>query len=433
MRILVIGSGGREHALVWKLAQSPLSTQMWCTPGNAGIASEMLKANGKAVECLAISAEDLSGLLEFAREHHPDLTVVGPDNPLGMGIVDLFQKEGFKIWGPNQKAAQFEASKAFAQRFMERHHIPTAASGIFSDIDKAIQFAASLQGCCAVKVDGLALGKGVFICHHTQEAETAIRHILQEKSFGQAGATIVIQELLEGIEISLHALCDGKTWKLFPTSQDHKRALDGDMGPNTGGMGTYSPTPFLSDAELEKVAESILTPWLKGCQVEGIDFHGILYPGIILTQTGPKVLEFNARFGDSETQVYMPRLKNDLVELMLASIEGSLGGISLEWEQSTAVCVVMASGGYPGKYAKGKVITGLDTVAKLPDTKVFHAGTAFKDGNIVTNGGRVLGVTAWAQTLDTARERAYKAVNMIQFEQAHFRRDIAAKGIKNEK
>ncbi len=430
MKILVIGSGGREHALVGKLAQSPHVTQMWCAPGNAGIAEERLARNGTAVECVNLGAEDLPKLLAFAREKKIELTVVGPDNPLALGIVDLFQKNGLRIWGPNQKAAQFESSKVFSQRFMEKYGIPTAKAGTFSDAAAAKKFAASLAGKCAVKADGLALGKGVLICSSVAEATKAIDEILISKAFGAAGARIVIQEFLEGMEISLHALCDGKTAKLFPTSQDHKRALDGDKGLNTGGMGTYCPTPFLNETELVETGRKILGPFMRGCAAEGIDFRGILYPGIMLTKSGPKVLEFNARFGDPETQVYLTRLENDLVELLDASVSGTLGKVELKWSPLASVCVVMASGGYPGSYAKGKPILGLAEAAKLPNTKVFHAGTARSGDQIVTNGGRVLGVTAWAKDLKAAQAAAYAAVAKICFEGAHFRRDIAAKALK---
>jgi len=430
MKILVIGSGGREHALVWKLAQSPHVTQLWCAPGNAGIAQERLAKNGALVECVNIGAEDLPKLLAFAREKKIELTVVGPDNPLALGIVDLFRKNGLHIWGPNQKAAQFESSKVFSQNFMEKYGIPTAKSGTFHEPAAGKKFAAALGGKCAVKADGLALGKGVLICTNVAEANKAIDEILVGKAFGTAGAKIVIQEFLEGMEISLHALCDGKTAKLFPTSQDHKRALDGDRGLNTGGMGTYSPTPFLSEAKLAETGRQILEPFTRGCAAEGIDFHGILYPGIMLTKSGPKVLEFNARFGDPETQVYLTRLENDLVELLDASVSGTLGQMELKWSPLAAVCVVMASGGYPGNYEKGKPIRGLDEAAKLPDVKVFHAGTTLKDGQIVTSGGRVLGVTALGQNLKSAQATAYAAVEKICFEGVHFRRDIAAKAWK---
>ncbi|MDB6024767.1 MAG: Phosphoribosylamine--glycine ligase [Verrucomicrobiales bacterium] len=429
MKILVIGSGGREHALVWKLAQSPHVTQMWCAPGNVGIAEERLAKNSGAVECVNISTDQLPALLAFAQEKKVDLTVVGPDNPLALGIVDFFQKSGQRIWGPNQKAAQFESSKVFSQDFMEKHGIPTACAGTFSDVKEARRFAESLEGKCAVKADGLALGKGVLICATLEEAKKAIDEILVNKAFGIAGAKIVIQEFLEGMEISLHAICDGKTAKLFPTAQDHKRALEGDQGLNTGGMGTYSPTPFLNETELAETGRKILFPWLKGCAEEGIDFRGILYPGIMLTKNGPKVLEFNARFGDPETQIYLTRLESDLVEVLDASVNGTLDKIDLKWNSNASVCVVMASGGYPGDYAKGKPISGLDVVAKLPNTKVFHAGNARHGNRIVTNGGRVLGVTSWASDLKKARAAAYLAVGKIQFDGAQFRRDIAAKAL----
>jgi phosphoribosylamine---glycine ligase len=429
MNLLVIGSGGREHALVWKLAQSPHATAMWCAPGNAGIAEERLASNGAPVECLPVGAEDLPRLLALAQEKRADLTVVGPDNPLAMGIVDVFQKHGLKIWGPNQQAAQFESSKVFAQQFMDRHGIPTAKSGTFSDFPTASRFAASLGGRCAVKADGLALGKGVLICRDMAQADQALEEVLVRRSFGAAGERVVIQELLEGMEISLHALCDGQRATVFPTSQDHKRALEGDRGLNTGGMGTYCPTPFLDAAGTILARRQIIDPWLRGCAAEGIDYRGILYPGIMITKDGPKVLEFNARFGDPETQVYLPRLDNDLVELLLASTEGRLSSMELAWSPLHAVCVVMASGGYPSSYAKEKGISGLSEVAKLPNVKVFHAGTAKSGGQFVTSGGRVLGVTAWAADLKGARSAAYAAVEYIRFDGAQFRRDIGAKAL----
>jgi phosphoribosylamine--glycine ligase len=431
MKILVIGSGGREHALVWKLAQSPHATEMWCAPGNAGIASEQLIKNGSLVKCINIGAEDLPALLAFAQEQKADLTVVGPDNPLALGIVDLFQTAGLRIWGPNRKAAEFESSKVFSQGFMERHGIPTAKAGTFDNSHTAKAFAATLGGRCVVKADGLALGKGVLICHSQAEAEQAVDEIMINKAFGAAGSRVVIQEFLEGIEVSLHALCDGKVAKIFPTSQDHKRALDGDHGLNTGGMGTYCPTPFLSDTQLNDAARQILEPFMRGCAMENIDFRGILYPGIMLTKTGAKVLEFNARFGDPETQVYLTRLENDLVELLTASVEGTLNQIELKWKPAASICVVMASGGYPGSYAKGKAISGLDAAGALPGVKVFHAGTALKENQVVTSGGRVLGVTALGKDLISARQVAYHAVEQIHFEGAQFRRDIAAKALNS--
>ena len=429
MRILVVGSGGREHALVWKLAQSPHAAQIWCAPGNAGIADEVTIKTGAKAQCVNIAAEAIDALLAFAKEQKIDLTVVGPDNPLSLGIVDLFESNGMRIWGPNRRAAQFESSKVFSQEFMEKHGILTAKAGTFSNPTEALRFAESLNGICAVKADGLALGKGVLICSSVNESRKAIEEILVQKSFGAAGSKVVIQEFLEGREVSLHALCDGKVAKLFPSAQDHKRALDGGRGLNTGGMGAYSPVPFISDKELAEMGDQILRPWVAGCLAEGITFRGILYPGVMLTRSGPKVLEFNARFGDPETQVYLTRLENDLLELLDASVAGDLAGHELRWSQKSSVCVVMASAGYPGAVQRGKPIHGLEAAAKLPDTKVFHAGTARAGDAVVTNGGRVLGVTAWADGLRNAQSAAYAAVEKITFEGAQYRKDIAAKAL----
>src|SRR5581483_3058971 len=405
MNVLVIGSGGREHALVWKLAQSPRVKKLVCAPGNAGIAEEELKHGKGLAQCAPVSAEDLPGLLGLAGEKQIDFTVVGPDNPLALGIVDLFQEHGRRIWGPNRRAAQFESSKAFAQMFMEKHGVPTARGGIFSEAKSAKDFVSTLRGGCAVKADGLALGKGVMVCQTVSEAHLAIDEMLVQRKFGAASRQVVVQELLTGTEISLHALCDGRTTKLFPTSQDHKRLGENDTGPNTGGMGAYSPTPFLSAAELEKTAEAILGPWLKGCAAEGIDFRGLLYPGVMLTPEGPKVLEFNARFGDPETQVYLTRLENDLLDLLEASADGTLDKAELRWRPEASVCVVMASEGYPGELVKGRAIRGLFEVGRMPHTKVFHAGTARSGDVFTTSGGRVLGVTGWGPDLEAARER----------------------------
>jgi phosphoribosylamine--glycine ligase len=432
MKLLLIGSGGREHAMAWKLAQSRHVTQMWCTPANVGIVQEALTSTGRQIEAVQIGAEDLPSLLQFAQEKKPDLTVVGPDNPLALGIVDLFEQNKLRIWGPSQRAAQFESSKAFAQNFMQKYGIPTAKAATFSEPKGARAFAASLGGRCAVKADGLALGKGVIVCASLTEANQAIDEILVAQAFGKAGSQVVIQEYLEGTEISLHALCDGKSARLFPTSQDHKRACDGDRGPNTGGMGTYSPTPFLGERDLARVKETILDRWLAGCAAEGIRFCGILYPGIMLTQDGPKVLEFNARFGDPETQVYLTRLESDLLELFEACVEGTLERSEIRWSPTSSVCVVMASEGYPGAYPKGRPISGLAEAARSPQTKVFHAGTTQANGQIVTSGGRVLGVTAWDTNLVQARARAYAIVEKIQFDGARFRHDIAAGALKDE-
>ena len=429
MKILVIGGGGREHTLVWKLAQSPRPTKIWCAPGNAGIANETLKSNNSKVECIQIGAEDLKALLEFAQNNEVDLTVVGPDNPLAMGIVDKFQAIGLRVWGPTQQAAQFESSKIFSQEFMDRNGVPTMKSASFQSPPAAKSFAAELGGKCAVKADGLALGKGVLICNSTDEANVAIEQIMTDRTFGEAGASVLVQELITGTEISLHALCDGKTAKLFPSSQDHKRALENDLGLNTGGMGTYSPVPFLKEDKLHEIANTVLEPWLSGCTREGIDFRGMIYPGIMLTDDGPKVLEFNARFGDPETQVYLTRLKNDLVDLLEASIDGTLNEHELQWTDQSAVCVVMASGGYPSDYEKGKVISGIEAADAISGVKVFHAGTTIKDNKIVNSGGRVLGVTALGDNLLAARNLAYKAAAMIHFDGAFSRKDIAAKAL----
>jgi phosphoribosylamine--glycine ligase len=429
MKVLIIGSGGREHALAWKLAQSPRITEMWCAPGNAGIAGEQLSANRSMVECVEVAADNLPGLLALAKEKQIELTVVGPDNPLALGVVDLFQKHGLRIWGPNQKAAQFESSKVFSQNFMERHGIPTAKGGTFNEAKAAKDFATMLQGKCAVKADGLALGKGVLLCQTVVEAYLAIDDLLVHRKFGDAGQQVVIQELLEGMEISLHALCDGKTARLFPAAQDHKRIGDRDTGPNTGGMGAYTPAPFLTEAVQGEVETRILKPWLQGCAAEGIDFRGLLYPGVMLTKDGPKVIEFNTRFGDPETQAFLMRLENDLLGLLEACVDGRLDQVTLRWRSEAAVCVVMAAAGYPGSYLKGKPIHGLLETSRLADTKVFHAGTRREGDQIVTNGGRVLGVTALGAGLAEARDKAYQAVDKIQFDGAQFRRDIAAKAL----
>ena len=430
MKVLLIGGGGREHALAWKLVQSARVDKLWVAPGNGGIAGETT-VNGEPVECVPIGADDLPELAKFALEHQPELTVVGPDNPLAMGIVDLFEEHGLRIWGPNKEAAQFEASKVFAQDFMARHGIPTAKAGTFDFPTAAKAFAAELNGCCVVKADGLALGKGVLICKSVEESEAAIDSVMIDREFGDAGNQVVIQEFLEGVEVSLHVLCDGRTAILFPTSQDHKRALDEDKGLNTGGMGTYSPAPFLSEEELQAVTRTVVDPWLTGCRAEGIDFCGMLYPGLMLTADGPRVLEFNARWGDPETQVYLMRLETDLVDLLEACIDRRLAEMDVHWKPEAAVCVVMASGGYPGSYEKSLPISGIEEADAMEGVKVFHAGTKTDNDNLVTNGGRVLGVTALGATLLATRNTAYAAVDKIKFDGAHVRGDIAAKALRD--
>ena len=420
MKILVLGSGGREHALVWKLRQSPRVTAVFCAPGNAGIA--------QLATCVPIKIADHDALVQFARDERIDLTVVGPDDALAAGIVDRFQAAGLRIFGPTQHAAQLESSKVFAKEFMQRHGIPTARSGSFSDSSEAQAFAQRMTYPLVVKADGLALGKGVIIARNAMEAALAIHDIMDARKFGDAGRRVVIEEFLDGQECSIHALVDGRSYLLFPSAQDHKRALDGDLGLNTGGMGTFSPASRILPPELEaRVRTEVLDRFLAGLKADGIDYRGMLFPGLMITAGGLKVLEFNCRFGDPETQVLLTLLESDLVDLLDATIDGRLGEISARWKPDTAVCVIMASGGYPGGYASGLPIAGLDRAGE--SATVFHAGTRLDGGQVVTAGGRVLGVTALGPDLATARERAYGAVGAIHFEGAQFRRDIAVKGL----
>jgi len=422
MKILVIGSGGREHALVWKLKQSPRVTKLFCAPGNAGI--------GTLADCVFIPISDHAALVKFVRDEQIDLTVVGPDDALAAGIVDVFQKNGLRIFGPTQSAARFESSKIFAKEFMQRHGIPTARSGHFSNSAEAHQFCQSMNYPLVIKADGLALGKGVIIAENPEVAAKTIYNIMERGQFGAAGKSIVIEEFLTGQECSIHALVDGKNFLLFPGAQDHKQIFDGDRGPNTGGMGTFSPPAKLLTPELEsRIRKEVMEPFLAGLKAEGIDFRGLLFPGMMITADGPKLLEFNCRFGDPETQVLLARLKSDLVNLIEATIDGRLDECRAEWDARAAVCVVMASGGYPGDYAKGKEILGLEKFENAPDVVVFHAGTKLVDGKIVTAGGRVLGVTALGGNLQAAQSLAYETVSKICFEGCQFRRDIAAKGL----
>ena len=420
MKILVLGSGGREHALLWKLRQSPRVRALFCAPGNAGTAQ--LATN------VPIKITEQQKLVEFAQREGIDLTVVGPDDALAAGIVDLFQKHGLRIFGPTQSGARLESSKVFAKEFMERHGIPTARAGSFSESSEAQHFCRKARYPLVVKADGLALGKGVIITHNAWESGLAIHEIMDARKFGEAGSSVLIEEFLEGEECSIHALVDGKNYLLFPAAQDHKRALDGDHGLNTGGMGTFSPPAKLLTPELEqRVRAEVLDPFVAGLQRDGMDFRGMLFPGVMITAEGPKVLEFNCRFGDPETQVLVTRLESDLVELLEATIDGRLAEVEARWKADCAVCVVLASGGYPGSYATGKEITGLDHVPE--GVEVFHAGTRQENGRTVTAGGRVLGVTALASDLAAARQRAYAAVDGIDFEGRQFRRDIAVKGL----
>lgn len=421
MKILVLGSGGREHALVWKLKQSPRVTEIFCAPGNAGI--------GAIARNVPIAITQHEALLRFARDEKIDLTVVGPDDALAAGIVDLFQQNGLRIFGPTKAAAKFEWSKIFAKEFMRRHGIPTAASGHFSRSEDAHQFCQTMRYPLVIKADGLALGKGVVIAENPDVAAKTIYRIMERGQFGAAGKSVVIEEFLTGQECSIHALIDGKSFVLFPSAQDHKQVFDGDRGPNTGGMGTFSPTALLTP-ELETcVRREVLERFIAGLREEGIDFRGLLFPGLMMTPAGLKVLEFNCRFGDPETQSLLPRLKTDLVDLIEATIDGHLDRCKVEWDPRAAVCVVMASGGYPGDYEKGKPIAGLEQFDGGGDVIVFHAGTKLENGGVVTAGGRVLGVTALGADLRSAQARAYEAVKQIRFDGCQFRTDIAQKGL----
>jgi len=418
MKILVIGSGGREHALLWKLSQSPRVTSLLCAPGNAGTAT--IATNHP------VAATDLSALVALAKAEKVDLTIVGPDDPLAAGVVDLFHAEGIRVFGPVAAAARLEASKSFAKEFMVRHGIPTAGSATFSDSAAALAHCATASYPLVVKADGLALGKGVVIAQNREEAATAVRQSMIEKVFGDAGNTVVIEEFLTGPECSIHALVDGKGYALFPDAKDHKRALDGDQGLNTGGMGTISPSREVDAAMQGRIRAEILDPFVRGLAADGLPFSGMLFPGLMMTPNGPKVLEFNCRFGDPETQSLMRRLKSDLLDLIEATIDGKLSSAMPDWDTRAAVCIVLASGGYPGPIEKGKVITGIEAASADPDVVVFHAGTALKDGKVVTNGGRVLGVTALGATLEEARAKAYAAAEKISFEGKQLRRDIGA-------
>jgi phosphoribosylamine---glycine ligase len=418
MNVLVIGSGGREHALAWKLRQSPRIKQIFIAPGNAGTAQI-----GRNV---AIDLSELEQLRDFARRESIDLTVVGPDDVLAAGIVDLFESAGLRIFGPCQEAARLESSKSFAKRFMIRHGIPTARFSEFESSQEAKAALGSFGFPLAVKADGLALGKGVVIAQDRAEAETAIDDMIERRRFGEAGRKVVVEEFLSGNECSVHALVDGRSYLLFPTAQDHKQLYDGNRGPNTGGMGTFSPSQRLDASLLQEIKEKILDPFLEGIRKDHLNFRGLLFPGVMLTKEGPRVLEFNCRFGDPETQVLLPRLKTDLVDLLEATITEQLDTVTAEWDSGSAVCVVMASGGYPGKYSTGKTIVGLEEVRQMDDVTVFHAGTKTSENRILTAGGRVLGVTAVGDSLLAAKRRAYDAVDKIEFDECYFRRDIGA-------
>jgi phosphoribosylamine--glycine ligase len=422
MRVLVIGSGGREHALVWKIAQSKLADKIFCAPGNAGIAQQ--------AECLDIRADDIAALLDFARKERIDLTVVGPEAPLAAGIVDEFNKYKLKIFGPDKSAARLEASKVFAKELMAKYKVPTAEFRIFNDAGEAAKYIEKIGVPCVIKADGLAQGKGVVVAKTVEEARQAVNSMMQEKIFGSAGARVIIEECLQGQEASILVLTDSREVIALASAQDHKRVFDNDQGPNTGGMGAYSPAPVVTDKLFKEVLDKVIYRTIDGLAKEGIDYRGVLYAGIMLTKDGPKTLEFNVRFGDPETQAILPRLNSDLLELMLLVSEGKLSRArQLEWAQRPCVCVVCASGGYPGEYQQGKEISGIEEAEKDKDVVVFHAGTKQATGDrrqatIVTSGGRVLGVTALGDTIKLAIDKVYQATGRIHFEGMHYRKDI---------
>ncbi|RKX18073.1 MAG: phosphoribosylamine--glycine ligase [Candidatus Zixiibacteriota bacterium] len=424
MKILVIGSGGREHTLIWKLNQSRKVDKIFCAPGNGGISS--------IAKCVKIKADNIKGLLDFAVRNKIGLTVVGPEVPLANGIVDEFRKKKLKIFGPEKKAAQLEGSKIFSKEFMRKYHIPTAPFKTFSSAAEAIGFCKSVEFPIVIKADGLAAGKGVVIVKNHEDATNTIKDIMVKKIFGKAGDEIIVESFLKGQELSVMAITDGKRLLTLLPSQDHKQAFDGDNGPNTGGMGAYCPTNIATKKVMEQINEYILTPTINGFHKDGINYQGVIYVGLMLTKTGPKVLEYNCRFGDPETQVVLPLLKSDLAEIMLATIGKKLGSIGkLSWRNEAAACVVMASRGYPGKYTSGIKISGLP---KNPDKNciVFHAGTIKKDNNWVTSGGRVLGITGIDHNLQSALNRSYRTISKIKFEGARYRRDIGFRVLKTK-
>ena len=420
MRVLVIGGGGREHALAWKITQSPKVTQVFCAPGNAGTA--VIAKN------VSIPADQIDQLLQFAQENEIGLTVVGPEQPLVMGIVDRFQEKGLRIFGPSARAAELEGSKAFSKNIMKKYDLLTAEYETFTSHEKAILYVDKENGPIVVKASGLAAGKGVILCRNAEEGRNAVDTIMKDKSFGSAGDEVVIEEFLEGQEVSVLAFTDGNTVLLMDSAQDHKAALDGDQGPNTGGMGAYSPAPVFTDLMRQKVRDKIMFPLVCAMKAEGRPYQGIIYAGLMLTKLGTKILEFNARFGDPETQPLLVRMESDIIPLFEASIDGTLEQCDLKWKPETSVCVVMAAKGYPGSYEKGKEISGLDEAGALPDVVVFHAGTKGEGGKVLTNGGRVLGITATGPDTPSAIAKAYEAVNKIKWDGIHYRKDIAARG-----
>lgn len=416
MKVLIVGGGGREHAIAASAAKSPKVDKIYCAPGNAGI--------GQIAECVPIGAMEFDKLAAFAKEQGIDFTIIGMDDPLAGGIVDVFEAEGLKVFGPRKNAAVLEGSKAFSKDLMKKYHIPTAAYETFDDPKDALAFLATANMPVVLKADGLALGKGVLICHTLEEAKAGVKSIMEDKTFGSAGNRMVVEEFMTGREVSVLSFTDGKTIRIMSSAQDHKRAKDGDQGLNTGGMGTFSPSPFYTKEVDEFCKKHIYQATVDAMAAEGRTYTGVIFFGLMLTEDGPKVLEYNARFGDPEAQVVLPRMKNDMIEVMEACTQGRLHEIDLAFEDNAAVCVVLASGGYPQSYEKGYPIQGLDAFDGKEDYYCFHAGTADKDGTIVTNGGRVLGVTAKGADLKEARQKAYEAAEWVDFEKKYMRHDI---------
>jgi phosphoribosylamine---glycine ligase len=422
MKVLVIGSGGREHALAWKLRQSPRVSRVYCAPGNGGIAEE--------AECLPADVKNVGSLVAVAEQVRPDLTVVGPELPLALGVVDEFTRRGWRIFGPSKAAAHLESSKSFAKEFLQRHHIPTAHFTICDSIDEVLAALPHFHGPVVIKADGLAAGKGVVICRTKEEAASAAAEMFNGKTLGEAGRRVVLEECLQGDELSFLVLSDGERVAPLVAAQDHKRIGDGDTGPNTGGMGAYSTASIVDEPMTQWLLQHVARPVVAGMKVEGAEYRGILYCGLMMTARGPMVLEFNCRFGDPETQPILMRLESDLLEALEASIEGRVSEGDFRWSPDASVCVVISSGGYPGTYELGKKIMGLEEAGKVEGVKIFHAGTTRRDGAYFTAGGRVLGVTSRAADLKTAVDRAYAAASKVGFEGAHYRRDIAGRALK---
>ncbi len=416
MKVLIVGSGGREHAIAYSVAKSPKVEKIYCAPGNAGI--------GELAQCVPIGAMEFEKLAQFAQDEKVDLTIVGMDDPLVGGVVDVFESKGLRVFGPRKNAAILEGSKAFSKDLMKKYHIPTAAYENFDDPDEALRYLENAKFPIVLKADGLALGKGVLICNDLEEAQAGVREIMMDKKFGTAGNTMVIEEFMTGREVSVLSFVDGNTIKTMTSAQDHKRAMDGDQGLNTGGMGTFSPSPFYTKEIDEYCQKMIYQPTVDAMKAEGRPFKGVIFFGLMLTEDGPKVLEYNARFGDPEAQVVLPRMKNDIIEVMKACIDGTLDQVDLQFEDNAAVCVVLASEGYPVKYEKGIPITGFENFKGKEGYYCFHAGTKLDNGQFVTNGGRVLGITAKGADLKEARKKAYEATEWISFANKYMRHDI---------